>query len=348
MSLSSEELLNVQNSVLEYHIIDQGGVAQYIQEKPLLRLFQSKMATFVGGRDRTITAPVQLENGMVAGLQAYEFDDAVGYDNPAKQKRVSAQWREFHIGIECTETELKMGGITINDQMRASYSEGELVALRQMLDDKAEDMSERAAIDLNALYWADGSSSPKVFPGVLAYIQDDPTSPLVVGGIDQGAQPKWRNRVSLGLSTTTPSDMVIIKKLQSEMRQLRRFGRGPNVFLAGSAILDAVEAEVFSKGVFTQSGWASANKIDIGQADKKLDGIVIEYDPTLDDIGRSKYLYALDISKRGLVPFVIAGENMKQRKPVRSHDRYTYLSAITHTCGLLCRGRNTSGVYSIA
>jgi hypothetical protein len=44
---------------------------------------------------------------------------------------------------------------------------------------------------------------------------------------------------------------------------------------------------------------------------------------------------------------VMEGEDMKKHNPARPADKYVLYRAQTWTGGLVCRQRNTSGVYSI-
>jgi hypothetical protein len=73
---------------------------------------------------------------------------------------------------------------------------------------------------------------------------------------------------------------------------------------------------------------------------------MIEYDPTLDDLGKAKYLYCLDM--RRLYPMVISGENMQKQTPARPENKYVFYRAVTWAGGLVCDQRNAHGVYSIA
>ena len=165
-----------------------------------------------------------------------------------------------------------------------------------------------------------------------------------MAGIDQATNTWWRNRASLLLSTAVPSDCVISNRLQTELRQLRRFGGKPNRGLAGSAFMEALEKEIRSKGNFTLDGFVG--KQDPSMGDLTFKKIPIDYDPTLDDLGRSKYLYLLDTNTVQLMP--MSGENRKVHNPARPEDKYVLYRAMTFTGGLCCWKRNANGVYSIA
>jgi hypothetical protein len=207
-------------------------------------------------------------------------------------------------------------------------------------------MDEGTDRSMNLMYWRDGTQDAKEIPGVRSFVLNDPTSATVVAGIDQSANTWWRNRASLALSVADATALVVTNKLQTEMRQLRRFGGRPSCGLAGSSFLEWMEKELRSKGNFTLEGWAKQKSMDMSTADISFKGIEFEYDPTLDDLGLAKYLYLLDL--RNIFPMVISGEKWKRHNPARPHDKYVFYRAHTYAGGLMCRRRNSSGVYSIA
>ena len=134
--------------------------------------------------------------------------------------------------------------------------------------------------------------------------------------------------------------------LQKEYRQLRRYGGNPNLWLAGSDFIEFMEKELRSKGSFTLDGWTSKKTTDSGMADISFKGNAIQYDPTLDDMSKSKYLYVLDT--KTFQPWVVDGENMKKHFPARPENKYVFYRAMTFMGGLVCKKRNANGVYSIA
>ena len=77
-------------------------------------------------------------------------------------------------------------------------------------------------------------------------------------------------------------------------------------------------------------------------------GIPFVWDPTMDDQGRAKFCYAIDMGKTGLRLLYMDGQRMKKHNPARPYDRYVMYSGITMTGLLIARQLNTSGVYDIA
>ncbi len=356
MPFTALELENISNALLDYHMNQGEVMSQSIQDKPLLKRMKAAQKTFPGGKEN-ITKPVKFD--YTTDIMGYSEDDEVTYSNPANIKTASYPWKEVHGGIKVTLTELKKAGISVTDSTTGAntseHSGREKFVLADLLKDKIEDMTEGYARGMNEMYWRDGTQDSKQVAGVQSFILTDPTSAVVVGGIDQSAQSLWRNRANSnlpsGLLTNgaidagTPTNLNIVKAFKQEFRQLRRYGNPKHFILAGSDFIEAMENELLSKGEFTQTGFMRNGPVDMGVADLQFKGVSIEYDPTLDDLGYSKYAYVLD--SKAIKPMVMEGEDMKRHSPARPENKYVIYRAVTWTGGLVCWCRNTSGVYWI-
>lgn len=155
----------------------------------------------------------------------------------------------------------------------------------------------------------------------------------------------WRNRARLAVDSSTPSNQNLVNALQTDFRQLRRYGKGPTHLFAGSDFMAAFEAELRNKGNYTLEGWAKNGKIDASIADIAFKGLEIVYTPQLDDLSRSKYMYALDLDAIQLRP--MEGEWEKMHTPARPPEKYVMYRAMTSTGGLIAKQLNTSEVISI-
>lgn len=347
MPFTAQELESISNAMLDFHI-KEGVKSQTLQNKPLLAAMRSKRRPFPGGKEK-ITKRVKFD--YTTGVQGYSHDDQVDYANPANIKEASVNWYELHAGITVTHTELKKAGISVVDSTTGAktvtHSQTEKIALCDILQDKLEDMTEGSDRGLNLMLWRDGTQDSKLVPGVRYFVRNDPTAAVVVAGIDQSAVTGWRNRASLAINASTASNQNLVNTLQKEYRQLIRYGGKPDLWLAGSDLMDAFEKELRALGNYTETGWAkNGGAIDASIADIAFKGHRIVYDPTLDDEGLSKYLYCLDT--KALKLFVMDGEDGKPHNPARPEDRYTMYRAMTWTWGMFCFQRNSSGVYSIA
>lgn len=347
MPFSAAEFENIANAAIDFHYARGQVKSQTIQDKPLLAAMRAKEKTFPGGKDN-IT--VRIKGVYTTSLQGFEHDDAVTYSNPANIRTATYPWKLLHAGLQFTAHELAKDGISITNTTDGSgeknHSGREMTALANLLEDKLEDFSEGWDRSFNLMLWRDGTQDSKQVPGLLSFLLDNPTSATVVGGVDQSANSWWRNRASLAISTANSANQTLVQTMQNEIRQLRRYGGRPNLWLAGSSFLDWFEQELRAKGNYTLEGWAKSGRIDASVADLQFKGIDIMYDPTLDDIGRAKYAYVMDT--KTILPMCIEGESMKKHSPARPENKYVFYRAMTWFGGLICNQRNANGVYSIA
>jgi len=348
MPFTAAELANAANALLDYHIRGP-ALSQTIQDKPILKAMKSKQKTFPGGKE-FITMPVK--GDYTTTIQGFSHDDTVTYQNPANLKRVQYSWYEIHAGISCTMSELKKDGISVVDSLNSAdtveHSEREMVVLTGLLQDKIEDMTEGWARGFNEMLWRDGTQDAKKVPGITSIIVDDPTT-AVVGGLSGATHTWWRNRALVGsnkITSNVTNGGALIQKIQQEYRQLRRFGGNPDIWVAGSSFIDALETEMRANGNYSDAGFANRGKTDFGMADVYFKGKQIVYDPTLDDLGYQKRMYVIDT--RHIFLDVMDGEDNKQHTPARPAEKYVMYRAMTWTGGLVCDQRNCHGVYEIA
>lgn len=351
MAFSNGELTNIANAALDFYIKGQ-PLSQSIQDKPLLAAMRGIQKTFPGGKGGI---KGNVKNDYATSFVGYTHNDTVSYVNPANIKQFSYDWYELHAGISLTHTELKKDGISVNDtngEGTSNHSQRELTAISNLLQDKLEDMDEGTARSMNNIFWRDGTQDTKAPPGVLYFLSDDPATG-VVGGIDRATSTWWRHRAKTGTTvgggkiTASAANQTLTKTLRSEIRQLRRYGGMPKLFVAGSAFIDALELEVAEKGTYTQEGFVKSGQMDIGMADIAMRGVgKVMYDPTLDDLGRSKFGYLIDT--RHLYPYVMEGEDMKPHNPARPADKYVLYRGMTWTGAIVGRKMNCHGVYEVA
>jgi hypothetical protein len=347
MAFTAGELENIANSTLEYYYKRPEVRAQDIQDRPLLKKMRAKSKTFPGGKDNI---SVGVKGAPTAVLEGFSHNDTVSYSNQANNKRATYPWKLLHAGLEFTMHELVKDGISVTDsttgKSTSNHSERELTRVANLFGEKLLDFMDSFDRDMNTMYWRDGTQDAALVPGITSFILDDPTTATVVGGIDQSTNTWWRNRASLSLNAGTPANQVLVNTLQTEWRQLRRYGGRPDTVLAGSDFVEALEKELRALGNYTDRGWNQRDRTDAGMADISFKGVDIVYDPTLDDLSKAKYCYVMD--SRRIHPMVVEGENMKKHNPARPENKYVFYRALTCVEGLVCSQRNAHGVYSIA
>lgn len=347
MSFTLQEVENIANAAIDFHFKRGTIFSQTIQNKPLLKALTAKEKEIPGGQGNVT---LRVKGIYSTTIQGFQHDDTVGYVNPANIKTAVVPYKLIHAGISFSMHELIKDGIIVTDSTTgkdtSNASDREMTALANLLQDKLEDMQEGIDRGFQTMYWRDGTQDSNLIPGIQSLVVQAPTAGGTVCGIDPVANNWWQNRAALGLNSSTPGNLVLVTKLQNEVRQLRRFGGKPNTFLCGSSFLDWFEQELRSKGNYTMEGWAKSGRIDASVADLSFKGIDLEYDPTLDDLGQAKFGYLLDTSK--IYPLVISGENMKKHAPARPENKYVFFRAVTYAGALGCQQRNAQGVYSIA
>jgi hypothetical protein len=265
--------------------------------------------TFPGGKGN-ISLGVKGDYGAAGvddGVVGYTHNDTVSFYTPANIKRVNFPWREHHIGITLTHTELKIDGISVTDETgdgtsTSMHSDREMTVLAGLLDDKLEDFGEQYARTMNALMWDDGTGDAKALAGIQAIIVREPVhrharrhclawntwwrNRLPHGGVPGGDRRQsgarglgWRPRFVLahqrrGAAAGSAEGIPAADPLR----------RRPNKAFCGSDFLSALQVERRANGFYSQTGFDKSQSIVVGDAILP-GGAVPEYDPTLDDLG---------------------------------------------------------------
>jgi len=344
---------------------------QAIQEKPLLASMESKKKTFPGGKGNIIVSVKgDFGNASAPGtndqLVGYQLDDTVTYYTPANLKQAVFPWKEHHLGITLTHSELKSDGISVVDSSSSSetseHSGRDDTVLVGLLDDALQDLSEQYARSMNNLLWTNGTADPKALAGMAALITDNPSTGIVAG-IDRAAKTWWRNRAytsAMGTAVTgtpalsawgggpitsaTTNGGALITLLQKEYRMLTKFGGKPNTAFCGSDWLAALETELRANGNYSMTGFSGGKDVSVGQISYM--GTDFEYDPTLDALGKSKRCYWYD--SRDIFLATMQDEWRHQHSPERPPEKYVMNRGLTSTGQLCARRLNSAVVMDIA
>ncbi|GKT32074.1 phage major capsid protein, partial [Aduncisulcus paluster] len=315
--------------------------------------------TYPGGNGK-ISVAVQGKygaGGVNDSLKGYSFDDTVAFFNPANLDRLSFDWKEHHIGISVTHTELKMDGLSVTNETGATsaHSGRDKTMLINMWESKLFDFGERYARSLNELLWGDGTGDAKALHGLMHFLVEDPTAGTI-GGMDRSvaANAYIRNRARTAaaaaaggtgaVTSSAANGGALIEVLQAEKRQLTRYGGNPTKMLAGSDFIAAYERELKANGNYTMTGFKGGQDGAIGPV--MFDGTVIEYDPTLDDMGLTKRAYWFD--PRHIFLMKMQGEWRKTHNPSRPVDQFVLHRSITSTGQMVAKQLNSALVIDIA
>ena len=349
MAFTAGELASIANAALDYYFEKGKAFKQSIENKPLISAMERKAKTFSGGKG-DISIGIKGNYGDGTGddvLKGYTHDDQVAFYTPANIQRANYPWREVHLGLTLTNTELKIDGLSLVNTSMGMNTNGhrgrEMHVLVGLLEDKIEDLGEQYLRGLNDMLWGDGTADALGLAGIQSIITDAPATGTV-GGIDRATDAWWRNRSNLGIASSPANGGVLAQVLQNEYRQLRRYGGNPDLFLAGSDFIDALEVEMRANGYYTDSGFTGGGDMAVGGI--KFKGVNIQYDPWLDNNGKAKYGYWIDT--KNVCLFKMEGEWRRNHDPARPVDQFVVHRSITST-GQMCASQcNSSGVYSIA
>jgi hypothetical protein len=361
MPFTADEISNINNAALE-NFIDKGTVwKQFVANKPMLDAFNASAGTFNGGKDNVSFAVKAGQGG--GALQGYTGDDQVSYYNPTGIKRARFPWREHHIGMVVTHTELKVDGIDIDEtndsENTVPMSGREEHALANLLDEKNDTLGEDYAFSLNRLILGDGSTDAKALAGIQSIILDSPAVGTT-GTIGRVANTFWRNRAATAaygsaggqgaITSATTNGGALIEFLEKEYLLLSKYRSGQTKMkcFVGSDFRAAYMKELRANGNYSMTGFQGQNNADGGMDDPKWKGLPMVWDPTLDDLGLSKRMYVLDMGKAGVRLLYMDGNRMKKHSPDRPYDRYVIYNGITTTAVMIAKQLNTSAVYDIA
>lgn len=355
MAFTAGEITNIANAALDFYFEKGEVFRQTLQKRPLWDKLSAKRKSFPGGKGN-ISLAVSGAFGDGSGndvVKGYTHNDTVAFYTPANIKRANYPWREHHIGLQLTHTELKIDGISVVDTNGAetsSHSGRDMTVLVGLLEDKLFDLGESYARSMNLLAYGDGVADPKAMAGLKLLVAADPTTGTV-GGIDrsQAANVWWRNlaktAASGGAVTSSPTNGgALLQELQKQRRQLIRYGGTPDLFVCGSDFLGAMETEMRANGLYTQVGFKGTQ--DGAMGDMNFGGQTVNYDPTLDDLGLQKRAYWIDSSN--IFVEAMTGEWMHNHTPARPANQFLMYRSITTTCQIVGRQFNSSLVIDIA
>ena len=105
-----------------------------------------------------------------------------------------------------------------------------------------------------------------------------------------------------------------------------------------------MEKEIRANGNYSMTGFQKNQDGSMG--DMYFAGSEVVYDPTLDDLGKSKRAYWLDTKKIGLM--VMEDEWQHQHTPGRPANQFIMYRSITSTMQMVGKQFNSSLVIDIA
>jgi len=357
MSFTSAEVTSIANASLDFFLNKGKAFGQSIQKKPLLDRLTRTKKQFSGGKG-DISVGVKGTYGAGGtndGVTGYTHDDTVSFYTPENIQRAAYTWREMHIGMALTHTELKIDGISVTDESgseNTKHSKRDMHTLVGLLENKMEDLGEQYASTMNTLLIGDGTGDAKALAGIQSIVTANPATGTV-GGINRAtsANSWWKNRAltaahgSTAVTSATANGGALFQALQTEHRQLTRYGGSPNFAFAGSDFLAALETEMRANGNYSDKGFADGGN-DFAVTGLNFMGQKFIYDPTLDDLSLPKRCYWLDT--KAIFLMTMEGEWNRTHTPSRASNQFVMHRSITCTGQIVARQCNSSLVIDIA
>lgn len=337
---------DIVSAALDFYVRGK-AISQSTVKKPFLRWLMDHKKTFPGGK-QYVSTPVQIAymGDQTSFIQGYTSDDTLTFSQAMNLLRAQYPWKELHMGLMLTWSELKQDGITVTDNQRTSeHARSDLTRLTGILENRLDDFVESRARGLNRMFFLDGSQDSKQIPGLASILT---TTPGVgsTGGLSRVTYPLWQHRTAFDIPVS-PQTQSLTKKLRSEVRQLKVYGGEPDAIFAGSLAIEAVEAELTEKGYYSMTGFANKGKNDVGVAQIHMLGVGdIMFDPFMDQIGLSKTIYMLDSRRVKYRP--MDGEEQKTLAPPRPYNYAVFLRSITETGAFEASQLNALGYYTVA
>lgn len=287
---------------------DPKKILQHIQNKPLLKKLLDRKEEFdAAGPAAGTTSPANFREPVqgallrdqpgfyvgIAGASVLSFKSSDG----ALQTTCPVRW--MHAGWQITHEELMYQGVIVtnNNKDVAAPTDDDQVKLFNALQLKKADYQESIQYARNNTLWLDGTQDALAMPGMFSILTDDPTAGVTLGINRQNVW--WRHVADTGIGNANPK-LVYSKSDQSLTERLNKvitvilplYGGKPDKALAGSDLIDALIKEMRAKGMNTVDSWE--DNFDLACTGIRFKGLDIEFDPTLDLLGRSKRIVIWD------------------------------------------------------
>ena len=342
IEFTADQLDQLVQSTLPFYIKDK-LFAQADYSTPAMNKFREKKKTYPGGTEIIINPRFGKQSSfdlVTSSDQVLTFNEY----NPLKQARYT--WEMNHLGLTFSWQEALTAGFSLKNADKGSFpavSGQDEIRIQNFLTSKYEQMDYDARYSFSQdRIWSNGANG---FPGLPALITDAPATGNT-GALSRAANPLWRNRARVGVNKITPSaaNQTLTQFLRSEMVQLRRYGAAQHVAYCGSLFMEAIRVEMTSKGDYSHSGF-SDSATDIGVNGVKLDGMMFQYEPALDDIGESDRCYIVDHGSIFL--YMHSGNDMTMHEPARPYNLLAYYKSILWSGAMVAHRLNSSGVYEV-
>lgn len=347
MPFTAQEIVDAGKIGLDFYLAEK-PVDQLALERPLLKALQAKKKKAPGAKQYIVE---QLRKTYSSNFQWYNGSSIVTYNRRVTNEQASYAWRSCHDGLALDEDRLAQNGITITDDTGpTNASDAEKVQLTGLFEEQSEVLRLGFQEQFSYQLHLDGTQSTDAIAGLDSLVSSAPTSGTV-GGIDRSvaANTYWRNNVSTGLTTTTPTG-TILNQMEVGYRQCMRNGGRPDLLIAGSNFIDGYRNFVLLTYGRMDFGPANRKVIEGGTEMMTFQGIDLQWSPEFQELDAryapailwEKRCYMLNTNTITLRP--LSGHDMITRKPPRAYDRYEYYWGLTWK-GALTMSRSNANLF---
>lgn len=296
----------------QYDLISKGVVAQGIVSKPLLSMLLKKKGSFVAhngsikGNVRTEYAGnwVTIGEGQPAIFQRQGLPQEVSYPVVRKQTGLLLNVEALHrngIKIDNNAPAMDLKTLAAKSQEKGS----DWQRIYNLVKDESFAWLEGKNDDLERAFWLNGVENTFGFGGITSIITDTPDASNV-GGINSALVDSWRpvNNLGITLSATVSIRVELTNFFRGIFTNTGTEGikAGALEVYCGNDFITALTTEDQRAGQTTQTGNARKLNLRVGGENLgavysfSMNGVDIDfmYEPYLDLIGRSNFMYTID------------------------------------------------------
>jgi hypothetical protein len=346
MPFSPEQLSYGATHAINYFMRNK-PIDQVNTERPLLKRLLANRRDWPGGL-QYVVENLRVSND--SNFQSYFGDQQVTYNRKRTLAAAKFTWGSFHDGFGLNEDELAQNGVTMTDDRQSTPTDAERVQLVNLFEENMETLKEGFQEHFDIMVHRDGTQSPTDLPG-LDHIVDLTPATGIVGTIDAGSEPLWRNYAK----TAIPAANLVSEAEIAWREVVRRGSTAPDFILAGAAAYDAYVSNAnntINRQIVVNG--RGGTTVDASTTGAFFHGVEIVWDPVFDVLDTldapaipwSKRMYMLNMRHLSLRP--IKGHWLVPRKPPRVYDRYVHYFALTAKAALTTNKRSAQAVLAIA
>ncbi len=349
MPFTTEQLAAAAKVSLDFYVRNRPAVDQINVAHPLFKLLDSGKKNWSGGLQNIVE---QLRFTNDSNFQSYFGPSEVTFNTKRTIDQAEFTWGNVFDGFAMDEDMLAQNGIKMTSNKAAQASDAEMVQLTNLLEENNKTLVLGFEEGLDLALHRSNSADADLPPGLDHLIQTDPSTPSVLGGINQSTSTWWRNYSSQNLN---PDDLI--NEMEIAWRECTRYGgQAPNKILVGADFLDAYRqqaGQTINRNVFNGGNTNGGVSLDAAVTAVYFKGVELIWDPVMDILDSldapaipwAKRCYFLNTKHLALRP--IEGYWMVDRQPPMVYNRFVHYFGLTGKYAVTTNKRRAHAVFSI-